>query len=61
MSVGDTEVLPEVAPPVEKLSPVQDVAYVEDHERVALCPDEMLVGETETVHSGGGLSTVHDV
>ena len=36
--VGETFTEPEVAPPVEKFTPEQVVALVEDQERVELCP-----------------------
>ena len=52
---GDTEVLPEVGEPlpVEKLLPVQEVAFVDAHERVEDWPCAMLVGFKESVHTGG--------
>lgn len=45
--------LPEVAPPVEKLAPMQEVALVEDHDNIALCPWATVPGEIERVAVGG--------
>ncbi len=45
---GDTDILPDVAPPVEKLVPVQEEAWVEDQLRVADCPRAIVAGLTES-------------
>jgi hypothetical protein len=51
---------PEVALPVEKLVPVQEVALVDDQVRVEVPPEVMLVGEALMVAVGaaGGALTV---
>ena len=49
---GETEVLPEVAPPVEKLVPVHDVAFAEDQVSVDGFPCVTDVGFRESVHMG---------
>lgn len=55
---GATDTLPEVEPPLVKLSPVQDVAFDEVQLNVDDCPLYIDVGETETAHVGaGGTST----
>jgi hypothetical protein len=51
---GETLADPEVTFPVEKPLPVQEVAFDEDHERMALPPDTMPVGDTESVAIGAG-------
>jgi hypothetical protein len=55
---GDTEVEPDVAPPVEKLVPVQLVAFEEDQVSVADWPLVIVVGATEMEQVGAGLFTV---
>lgn len=50
-----TETEPEVALPVEKLVPAQDVAFVEDHVRVEEPPAETEVGEALRVAVGAGV------
>ena len=55
---GETDVDPDVAPPVEKLAPVHDVAPVDDHESVDEFPCVTDVGETDTAHVGGAGSTL---
>lgn len=54
---GDTFTLPDVAPPVEKLFPVQLVAYEDDHVSVVDCPCVIELGIAVSVAVGGGLST----
>jgi hypothetical protein len=49
---GETEALPEVAPPVEKLVPVQEAAFEEDHERVVLPPTDIVAVEAESAAVG---------
>lgn len=51
---GLTVTEPEVASPVEKLVPVQVVAFADDHVRSADCPAEILVGlETSDAVTAG--------
>src|SRR3989338_1863285 len=50
---GETLTLPDVAPPVEKFVPVQDVAFVEDHARVEESPSVMDAGLAEREAVGG--------
>jgi|GEM_PF-4781463 len=57
---GDTDVLPEVAPPVEKLVPVQEVALEELQVSVEEFPCVTEVGDTETAQIGAGLSTLQE-
>ncbi len=54
---GETDVLPDDALPVEKLSPVQEVAFVDDQVSVLLSPLVIVVGDADTVHDG---ATAHD-
>ena len=56
--VGETATEPETAFPVEKLVPVQDVAFVADHVMVELLPDTILDGVAEIVATGAGRVTV---
>ena len=51
---GVTVTEPEGAPPVEKLVPVQVVAFDDPHVMSASCPDEILVGlaTSEAVTAG---------
>lgn len=51
-TVGETEVLPDEAPPVEKLSPVHDVALLDDQVSVLLSLLVMVVGDADTVQEG---------
>jgi hypothetical protein len=44
---GETETVPEVALPVLKFVPVQDVAFVEDHVSAEELPETMDVGLAE--------------
>ena len=52
MELGLTETLPEVAPPVEKLVPVQLVAFDELHVRTEELPLETVVGDAESAAAG---------
>ncbi len=56
---GETDTDPDVAPPVEKLVPVHEVALEDDHDSVEELPCATEVGEADNEHVGGGLSTVH--
>jgi hypothetical protein len=47
VTVGETDADPDVAPPVEKPVPVQEVAFVDDHVSVEDWPLVMLVGPAE--------------
>jgi hypothetical protein len=47
VTVGETDTDPDVAPPVEKPVPVQEVAFVDDHVSVEDWPLVMLVGLAE--------------
>ena len=51
---GLTDNDPDVAPPVEKFVPVQEVALVEDHERVAEVPCAIDAGFAVRVAVGAG-------
>lgn len=60
--VGETETAPEVAPPVEKLVPVQEVVSVDDHETVEEEPRLIGFAESATDAVGvGGAETVHEL
>ncbi len=48
VAVGDTDADPEIAFPVEKFVPVQEVALVEDHASIDACPPVINVGFTVT-------------
>jgi hypothetical protein len=52
--LGVTEAEPETTPPVEKPVPVQDVAFVEDQDRVEDWPEVIEVGLAERVTVGRG-------
>lgn len=52
VDVGETDTEPDVWLPVEKLVPVHEVAFVDDHVRVADCPEVIEVGEAERVADG---------
>ena len=56
--VGEREVVPETALPVEKLVPVQEVAYEEDQVRVELPPLVMDEGDAVRRTTGAGFATV---
>ena len=51
---GDTLRFPDAALPVEKLVPVHELAFVEDHVRVEFCPWTMEVGLSESEQVGAG-------
>lgn len=57
---GETDVEPDVAPPVEKLVPVHDVAFEELQVSVDEFPCVTDVGDTESAHVGAGLSTLQE-
>lgn len=60
MRAGETDTVPEVAPPVAKFALEHDVAFVEVHESAELAPEAMLVGEAAndaTVAGGGTTGT----
>jgi hypothetical protein len=52
---GETEIEPEVAPLVEKLLPVHEVALVDDQVRVEVPPADIEVGFADSVAVGGAL------
>ena len=58
VAVGDAETEPETAVPVEKLVPVHDVAFVEDHVTVVELPTLMFRGFAEIVAVGAGVRAV---
>ena len=49
---GETDTLPEVAPPVEKPPPVHEVASEEDQVRVEESPEAMVVGDAVRLAEG---------
>ena len=51
-TVGETEVLPDEALPVEKLFPVHEVALLDDQVSVLLSLLVMVVGDADTVQEG---------
>lgn len=53
---GETETVPAVALPVEKLAPVHEVAFVEDHVIVELEPKAIDDGDAEIVAVGAGVA-----
>lgn len=57
--VGATETVPESAPPVLNPVPVHDVAFVELHVSADEYPDVIEVGDTESVATGTGETSVY--
>ncbi len=55
--VGETDVLP-LVPLMVKLDPVQEDAFVHDHESVELLLWVIEAGEADRVHEGAGVATV---
>jgi hypothetical protein len=55
---GDTDAEPEVVPPVEKLTPELLLDAAQDHERVVLSPELIVVGLPASVGGVGITVTV---